>query len=284
MVARPSSRRLRIGEQLAEARHDIELRRIYADALIEEGGEHALRGELIHLEIAGVESVRRKELAENVQRARAARGLGGLHDLDNKVGLAIDWDCTADQLALFGAIAFAEEPLLRWITIEIGRREPQLEMRMLAAAPELARVRNLSIIANRAACPGPTGLATLLASPYLPRLESLCLANCRVGDRGAELLARATALSDVHFLSLWTNALGPDGVVAIACSPVFARVTHLILWGNGPGPRGIAALAAPENPMKLEALDIDESQLPKPMADALARRFPGIRIRYEPPS
>jgi hypothetical protein len=279
-----TSKRQQIGIELAASPRDVELQRIYADALLEEGGEQAIRGELIQIELNGGNTARRLELAAHVKKWREARGFGGLGD-PGRMGLARDWWCTADQFVQLGAAAFAEEPLLEWITIGMRiRDDAQREMKKLAASPTLARLRRLCIFGCEGTRPGAKGLATLLASPFWPKqLVSLRLPNCRIFDAGAELLANATSLANLEWLDLWANGVQPDGIVALARSPIFAKLEHLLLWGNFPGARGLTALAAPENRMKLVQLDLDETEQAPDLIAALVKRFPGIEIRANLP-
>jgi hypothetical protein len=271
----------RLAAQIAAAPGDVELQRIFADALLQAGGDHAIRGELIQLELAGQWGARAMELADSVKRAREGRGVGGL----GRDGLARKWFGTAETFATFAAIAFEEEPLLHWVVITIGPNADGLEeMSKLAAVPELARVRDLYIAGNqrRSTRPGPEGVATLLASPHWPRkLDVLSLGTCGLGDAGAALLAESRCLSELRTLGLHDNGIGPDGVAALARSPIFAKLQTLVLDGNKPGQRGIEALVASKLPLKL--LDLHRTGLTEDQLGLLAQRFAGIEIRYEVP-
>jgi hypothetical protein len=157
--------------QIAAAPDDVELQRIFGDALMQRGGEHAIRGELLQLQLANESGERTMELSDSLRRAREARGLDGLGIGE---ALALQWTCSIDQLAAYAAVAFAEEPLLRWLSIGIPS-DGQAQVRTLATISELARVCRLTITCNPhpGARPGQDGIATLLASLHWPQFEVL---------------------------------------------------------------------------------------------------------------
>ncbi len=273
---------LRIGAQIAAAPEDKELQRVYADALLELGGDHAIRGELIQLELAGDESRRKLDLAESLTHVRERRGLDGL---GTRRGFARSWFCSVEQLVAYATIAFAEEPLLRELTI-CTSRDARADMPTLAAIPELARARELSISTTeyRSSRPGTDGLTTLLASPHWPRLERLQLSNCALGDPGAELLARTTSLSDLQSLDLSGNDIGAIGIRALTRSRVLSRVRLLGLSGIPLDRRAVDALAARDNRMPLEFLDLRRTGLMARDVEPISTRFPESRILYDMPA
>jgi hypothetical protein len=270
----------RLAAQIAAAPDDLELQRIFGDALIHQGGEHAIRGELLHLQLANESGERTMELSDSLRRAREARGLDGLGIGD---ALAQQWTCSIDQLAVSAAVVFAEEPLLRWLSIGIPG-SGQAQVRTLATISELARVCRLKITCNPhpGARPGPDGIATLLASPHWPQLEVLALHGFGLGDAGAKLLAEAPSLCELHELDVSTNAIGPDGIIALVGSPILARLRHLTLWGNKPGRTGFAALAATVQLTRLELLDLRRTGATLDQVDPIKARFPRLQIQYEP--
>lgn len=273
--------RERIGRELAATPEDPTLRQIYADALIEEGGDHALRGELIQRQVAGRFDAETHDLAERVQRAREAGGLSGLGSHE---GLARMWVCSIDQLASHAAVAFAAEPLLRRLVVCLPGGEPP-RIDVLAAIPELARVRELCLsVAERHVAPGVDGLATLLRSPHWPRLEVLQLSSCNLGDAGAALLAESGSLSELQGLELAYNSIGTAGVVALAGSASLSHLRRLHLTGNRFTGEAIAALAADSNRMRLETLSLDDTGMLAEHVEPIVRRFPGIHIRFDYPA
>ncbi|MBA2544290.1 MAG: hypothetical protein H0V17_31890 [Deltaproteobacteria bacterium] len=233
---------------------------------------------MIQLELASAYGERQAELGESLLRSRDARGCDGL----GREGFARDWFCSIDQLVAHAATVFAEEPFLRRLIL-CTSPDVQAQLRALAVVPELARVRELSIsTTEQRTRPGSEGLATLLASPHWPRLEGLQLLHCAIGDAGAKLLARA-ALSELQALDLTDNDIGPDGVVALAGSPVLTRLRMLILSRNNVGWGGVAALADAGNRMPLELVELYEAGVTSAVVEPLAKRFPGIELRYLPP-
>jgi hypothetical protein len=274
---------LQLAAQIAAAPQDLELQRIFADALIEEGGEHAIRGELIQLELAGNQEPRVTELGDRLVQAREARGLGFL--ALGREGLARKWGCTIDQLEQLAATTFAEEPLLDSLDVQLTDREAnvQQDMRRLAAIPELARLRKLCIVVVFSGPPGPEGLATLLASPYWPKLEDLWLSSNAIGNEGAVMLAQASSMSELWHLNLTNNGIDLDGVIALARSPMFAKLRHLGLAGNRIGERGIDALAD-ARAMQLTTLDVRACGVTNAQLGSITTRFPGIAISCDPPA
>jgi uncharacterized protein (TIGR02996 family) len=271
-----TSARHRLGLQLAAAPDDRALRQVYADALLEEGGGQALRGELIQLELSG--KTPPHELVESVRRWRDACGLDGL----DGAGLARSWLCSVEQLATHAAIAFAEEPLLRRLVVCIG--SARADTTALAVIPELTLARELSFSTTeyRSSRIGSQGLAVLLSSSNWPRLEVLELAKCGLDDAGATLLANSATISELTALDLSDNEIGEVGVRALARSPRLARLGRLVLSGN-PAGAGLAALAAAENRMRLERLDLHQTGMTADLLSRFEKRFPGIVINYLPP-
>lgn len=90
-------------------------------------------------------------------------------------------------------------------------------------APELRRVRLVGAAVI---------LDEVVASPHLSRLEALNLANCRVGDSGACLLAECRHFARLRELDLNRNALTAAGVRAIAGAPWARQLTSLSLAGS----------------------------------------------------
>jgi hypothetical protein len=273
---------LRLAAQITAAPKDRELQKIFADALIEEGGEHAIRGELIQLELAGNQEPRVTELQDRLLQIREAAGLGFLSL--GRAGLARTWGCPIEQLEKHAAVTFAEEPLLDSFDLHLTDKDADTQdvMRRLAAIPELARIRTLSITVVFSGPPGPAGLATLMASPYWPTLEGLSLMSNALDDDAAQMLADSASLSELWHLNLINNKIGPDGVAALARSPRFAKLRHLSLAGNPIGERGLAALAG-ARAMQLITLDVRACGVRTSQLDGIKARFPGIEFACDPP-
>jgi uncharacterized protein (TIGR02996 family) len=138
--------------------------------------------------------------------------------------------------------------------------------RVLSAA-ELPHLRALSLNFARPV-DAEVGTAALVRARYLPTLRALALnfsyvtANCaealaqaplgelrslklfgnRVGDRGAEALARSAALGGLLELDLSDSRVGDAGALALAESPHLGGLLFLNLLGDPLGPRAAGAL------------------------------------------
>jgi len=84
--------------------------------------------------------------------------------------------------------------------------------------------------------------AAALADAPLGELRSLKLFGNRVGDRGAEALARSAALGDLLELDLSDSRVGDAGAIALAESPHLSERLYLNLHGEPLGPRAAGAL------------------------------------------
>ncbi len=268
-----------LAAELAGAPDDRGLVQVFADALLDEGGEHAVRGELVQLSLVDTAKAkaRREQLLASFEQSLKNRGITGLAHAG---GFVRSWTCSSDDFASFATEVFADEPLLREVVIELGHRDAHLQIATLAATPELARVRRLTIVGHqqRTGRPGPKGLAALLGSPYWPKLEALSLPNCSLGDAGAKLLASAASLGELRELDVQFCELLAKSVVALAESPHLAQLTSLNLRGNKPGDRGIAAIVASPHVTKLEFIDTSQTWLSVPQVTPLRKRFPSIEI------
>jgi hypothetical protein len=240
----------RLALEIAQAPDDRELQRVYADALIQEGGEHAIRGELIQLELAGEQGPREREVADSLMRARATRGLDGLIG-----GLARSWVCGRGTFEAHAERAFREEPLLDALVFCIGPTFARYQVERLAGVPQLARVRDLKLVTDErvAAGPGAKGLAALLDSVYFPRqLRALDLHRCALRD---------------------------DAIALLAASAVLAHLRVLVLSANTLGARAFAALAATPHLTRLELLDLVDTGATRAAVEPIAHRFPALEIR-----
>lgn len=98
------------------------------------------------------------------------------------------------------------------------------------------------------------GLAALLSSPNLPKLELLFAAECRCAD---DALAHISA-RELRSLDLSLNDLTARGVAALASAPIAQTLRHLSLRANQLEPqatRGLGALT------QLEILDLSDNAL-----------------------
>jgi hypothetical protein len=267
----------KLAAEVAAAPDDIELQRVYADALLGQGGEHAIRGELVTLALSGkspkMTEPRRIKLAKQLEQILAD------DDLDQRVigGFVGAWACTTDVLRERGDAVFADEPLLRELEIRLNARDNETQVASIAAMPQLARVRRLTLVGH----PQRTGrlpaelLQRLLASPHWPRLEALALPNCSIGDGGLRLLADARSMRELRELDLTKNEIRAKGIEALAKSPHLGELRRLVLTHNRPGVEGVRALARSVHVTKLEHVDVSFTMLLAYHTTELSQRFPG---------
>lgn len=278
VARREASAAQRLAAELATSPDDLELQRVFADALLDQGGAEAVRGELVQRSLAGNVT---EDLLEAFEQSLRGRGITGLRHAG---GFVRSWTCSTDDFASFARELFDDEPLLREVVIDLSHRDARLQIGMLAATPELTRVRHLTIVGHkqRTGRPGTKGLATLLASKYWPKLEALRLPNCSIGDAGAKLLAKAASLDELRELDVSHNELLASSVVALAGSPHLAQLTSLDLRGNKPGDRGIKALVESPFITRLERIDTSMTWLAPINVAPLKQRWPDLDHVHNP--
>jgi len=108
-----------------------------------------------------------------------------------------------------------------------GARLTPDDVQALAARPELARLRTLTLRWNAELAPAVS--RDLLRSPHLGRLERLDLDSTGMGDAAAEAIAKCPALAGLRHLSLGSSRIGTPGVTALARSPHLRRLRTLHL-------------------------------------------------------
>jgi len=86
-------------------------------------------------------------------------------------------------------------------------------------------------------------VATVLSSVALPELRSLHLRECRLGARGATVLAAAPSLPRLRELDLSDNPIGEEGALALATTEL-PRLRRLSLHDVSTGARATRALKA----------------------------------------
>jgi hypothetical protein len=72
----------------------------------------------------------------------------------------------------------------------------------------------------------------LLASDWFPRIRSLSLRFCELGDAAAVAIAQHPASAGLEFLDLAFNHIGLRGAKALVQSPFLAGLRKLVLAGN----------------------------------------------------
>jgi hypothetical protein len=111
---------------------------------------------------------------------------------------------------------------------------------LLAQAATLANVRSLRLFGTESI--GPQGLAALLASPYLARLECLDLESHNLGDNGCQTLAVVGKQLRLRELNLAWNGIGTTGAHILAGAACLESLTALDLENNPIGEAGVLAL------------------------------------------
>ncbi|MCE9564765.1 MAG: TIGR02996 domain-containing protein [Planctomycetes bacterium] len=87
------------------------------------------------------------------------------------------------------------------------------------------------------------GIEDLVGTGSLPRLESLCLDESRIGDGGAKALAKSPHLN-LAALELANCGIGSKGMKALAAAPWADRLVKLNLRGNSITKASVGALTS----------------------------------------
>jgi uncharacterized protein (TIGR02996 family) len=119
--------------------------------------------------------------------------------------------------------------------------------------------------------------AEALAKSSLDRLTVLSLFAAGVGPAGAQVLANSSGLKRLVALDLGHNPLGEQGGRAIAACSALAALRVLSLSGCQIGPRGAASLIHSTALGKLERLDATNNGLSAAAKEELCERF-GARV------
>ncbi len=116
-------------------------------------------------------------------------------------------------------------------------------------------------------------LAALLRSPVAPRLETLRLTNCALGEAEAQVLADAESLAGLRHLQLSGNLLRDKGCRALA-SGAWGSLTQLDLSNTQLASPGLRALLASPALTGLTRLDLSSNYIGAAGATALAGAEP----------
>jgi carbon storage regulator CsrA len=111
----------------------------------------------------------------------------------------------------------------------------------LAASPYLARLETLDLGQNGL---GHEDISHLAGSAHLAGLKTLLLRENGIGDAGAAALARSLHLVGLTVLDLAGNRIGTVGARELAKSARLCRLTRLDMTGNPVGEEGRRALLA----------------------------------------
>jgi uncharacterized protein (TIGR02996 family) len=193
-------------------------------------------------------------------------------------------------------IRLMRSPLLeRWVDLEIGLGflgvyDEGKCFKALAAAPHLTRLRRLSLHGNDrlgkwvclvanpkfaqlthldifnsnsfAGGPGDEGIAQIVTSPHMGRLEYLDIGACDVSDDGLCALAASPHMSRLRTLKVDSCYFKGPGIRALATSNSLPNLAHLHLcWGGSPGSNLVSDLIDGPLLSRLRGLDIGKCEL-----------------------
>ena len=173
----------------------------------------------------------------------------------------------------FGLTSAASEALFRSRVVE-RVRYLVLNQNLLGTPglEQLARWRNIHRVKHlglQGTCVDSGGLAKLVTS-NLSELEMLNLNGNRIGDAGAELLARTAGLSSLLGLQIGGNQVAQDGIRALSRASHLQSLRLLDLSHNPVGADGASALASSTAFPKLERLLLRGASIGAEGARALA--------------
>ena len=259
---------------------DRDAQAVYADSLLEKGGDAALRGELIQLGLLAKQNARQKTRFVELSKQIAARWKQRGMIIERNGGFVTRWRCTPAQFEEHAAVAFDEEPMLRGLVLTFASKEGLKQAKAIAKVPQLARVVELELVGHkvRTGRPGPKGVAALLASKHWPMLEVLRLPQCALGDTGGKMIAASATMVKLRELDLFSNELHAKTVVALATSKHLRELRVLSLEQNKIGIAGVQAIANTTCLTKLERVVTVNTWLAPPDVRAIEQRFPGALV------
>jgi uncharacterized protein (TIGR02996 family) len=126
---------------------------------------------------------------------------------------------------------------------------------------------------------GEDAVRALADTPLLARLNDLGFDGFGLDSAGLAVLLGSAHLGRLEALSLRRNALGPDGIRALAAWPGGATLRTLDLGGNPLGDEGVRLLVESPHLGALEALSLDTTGFGEEGARALAAcpRLAGLK-------
>ncbi len=112
-------------------------------------------------------------------------------------------------------------------------------------------------------CVGINGLSVILEDERLQtgKLRRVNLGGNKVGDAGADLLARCELFAKVNWLEMGGNDLGPEGVRALVKSPHLKKLKTLNFYRNWLKDEGAIVLAEENELEKLEEMDLAQNEI-----------------------
>jgi uncharacterized protein (TIGR02996 family) len=247
--------------QIAAAPDDDAPRAVYADLLLQRGDP---RGEFIQLQLEHADSDREHELLRTHEAAwndaAGVRGAGASYQRGFIYSL---WGSPATIVASRDALR--TQPIVRLSL------EPDGEFAALATLPELARIRTLTLRAQRLSpsefAPLPSrDLAALAAVPFVG-LRSLEIGGWAIDDAGGVALADARWLPALEQVTMWKCQLGRDGYDALMRH--FASLHALVVDYASDAASCVAAVARYALP-RLASLSLKQCRLGTDNACAFA--------------
>ncbi len=132
----------------------------------------------------------------------------------------------------------------------------------------------------RGCCVGHNGLSVILEDERVlaADLRRVNMGGNKIGDAGADLLARSETMAKVKWLEMGGNDLGPEGVRALIRSPHLAKLKTLNFYRNWIRDEGATILAEENELEKLEDLDLAQNEIGDPGMLALSNsdRLPNL--------
>lgn len=159
------------------------------------------------------------------------------------------------------ATVFAATPI---DTISLERLKVET-LREILTSPLLSRLECLSLYGDYT----DEGMRLLAACPNLTRLKWLFINENGCGDEGAEALARSPYLGNLQWLYFNHHRIGDRGALALAESPNLSRVSFLSF-----GAKARLSQAESPNLSRVNVLAFDAKvRLSPPVVDKLKKRF-----------
>lgn len=142
----------------------------------------------------------------------------------------------------------------------------------LTRAPAGA-LRALDLGANRV---GDAGAEALARWPGLSSVTALSLSRNEICAAGAKALADSPHVTELRILNLGENRIGDDGVRALANSKALVSLESLLLADNRISSEALLALARSDNLLSLQSLQVNTRAYSTFAVDALRRRFMSV--------
>jgi hypothetical protein len=149
------------------------------------------------------------------------------------------FDEGADALARAPMLASLEELRLCYDDLSIDA------LRAFVGSPHLGALRHLDVGANPTI--GDEGVAFLLASPWVRRLETLSLSHAGLTDAGVDAIVASEYVTELFELDLSVNDITSVGVMALAHAQNLKSLRALHVDTDGIDEEAIEALLASPN-------------------------------------